>query len=206
MHMINSEKHLQDLREIRALMERSARFISLSGLSGISAGIFALAGAAVTWNRFHAGGLRPGVMYRTASENILFLAVVALIVLVLSVAAGIFFTTRNAKRKGQKIWDKTSRNMLINLALPLLSGGIFCWILLYHAPQLIFAAMLIFYGLALLNASKFTLPDIRYLGISEIVLGLLCGFMVGYGLLFWSIGFGVLHIVYGSVMYFRYER
>ena len=204
--MNNHEKHLEDLHEIRAIMERSARFISLSGLSGISAGIFALIGALIAYQRFDISGLRSAGNYYTESENLWFAVFIAMGVLICSVAAGIFFTTRNAKKKGQKIFDRTTWHLLINLAVPLIAGGLFCIILLNHSPELISSAMLMFYGMALLNASKYTLPDIRYLGICEIVLGLIGGLFPGYGLLLWAIGFGVLHIVYGTVMYFKYER
>jgi hypothetical protein len=96
---------------------------------------------------------------------------------------------------------------VINLAIPLAVGGIFCAILLYHGIVYLMApAMLIFYGLALVNGSKYTLTDIRYLGLSEIVLGVFAAFFIGYGLLAWAIGFGVLHIVYGTLMYYKYER
>ena len=97
--------------------------------------------------------------------------------------------------------------MLVNLFIPLISGGIFCLILLYHNIFFLVApCTLLFYGVALLNASKYTLPDIRYLGISEIALGLIGSIFVGYGLIIWSIGFGVLHLIYGTVMYLKYER
>jgi hypothetical protein len=204
--MDTNQKHLEDLREIRSLMERSARFISLSGLSGICAGIFALLGAFLTWQHFHLTSFNSEPIYRGAQENLSFMTLVASAVLLLSVLGGILFTSRNAKKKGQKFWDVNSQHLVINLALPLIAGGLFCFMLLYRAPELVPAAMLIFYGLALLNASKFTLPDIRYLGISEIILGLICGMFTGYGLLFWALGFGILHIVYGAVMYYRYER
>jgi hypothetical protein len=44
------------------------------------------------------------------------------------------------------------------------------------------------------------------LGICEIGLGLIASIYMGYGLLFWAVGFGVLHIIYGIVMYMKYER
>jgi hypothetical protein len=66
--------------------------------------------------------------------------------------------------------------------------------------------MLIFYGLALLNASKYTLKEIRYLGMSEICLGLIASAWVQFGIVFWGIGFGMLHIIYGTFMYFKYEK
>jgi len=97
--------------------------------------------------------------------------------------------------------------MLIHLFIPLITGGLFALILLYRNDSTLLASVtLIFYGLALVNAGKYTLGEIQYLGVFEIVLGLLAGIFTCWGLLFWAIGFGILHIVYGLVMYYRYER
>src|SRR6185295_6524821 len=114
--MENHEKHFEDLHEIRSLMERSARFISLSGLSGVCAGCFALIGSWIASQRFDISGLRSAGNYHNARENLLFLGLVASGVLFCSLAAGIFFTTRNAKNKGQKIFDRTTWFLLVNLA------------------------------------------------------------------------------------------
>lgn len=193
-----------DLRDIKSLMERSSRFISLSGLAGVFAGIYALIGAwiADTYLMNETYTNRAGHLEHQTS-----LILVALAVLVISVVTAIFFTTRNAKRKSQKIWDKTSRRMLLNLAIPLLAGGAFLVLLLVQNTfYLIAPLMLLFYGLALINASKYTLDDIRYLGYCEILLGLIATWFYGHGLLFWSIGFGWLHIIYGGSMYWKYER
>lgn len=213
--MKNPENHLQTLSEIRNLMERSSRFISLSGLSGVSAGIFALFGAAAAYQYLGVGLFSEapyytGALHQDGSLNwdfMQFFLLDAMLVLVLSISFGIYFTTRKARRQGQTIWDKTSARLAYNLLIPLGTGGIFCLILLYHNEiHLLAPVTLIFYGLALLNASKYTLDDIRYLGITEIILGLIASLWVGYGLLFWSIGFGILHIFYGMIMYFKYER
>ena len=127
-------------------------------------------------------------------------------VFLLAVASGIYFTTRKARRKGQKIWDQSALRMLTNLAIPLVVGGIFC-LVLYRERQLLLVApaTLVFYGLALVNGSKYTLDDIRYLGFCQILLGIIGLFFPGYGLELWAIGFGALHIVYGLVMYRKYE-
>ncbi|MBN2613768.1 MAG: hypothetical protein JXB00_19580 [Bacteroidales bacterium] len=207
-------EQLENLNEIRNLMEKSSRFLSLSGLSGVSAGIIALVGAAVAFfyldfdqryfdiNRYFYNG-----MHQRLQQQIGFLVLDAVIVLLMALSAGVYFTTRKAKRKNLQVWDNTAKRMLVNLFIPLTAGGIFCLILLYHHVFFLVApATLIFYGLSLLNASKYTLPDIRYLGICEIVLGLAGSFFVGYGLIIWAIGFGVLHIVYGTAMYMKYER
>ncbi len=140
-------------------------------------------------------------------EIILFLLTVALGVLVVALGLASFFTIRRARTNNQRIWDNQSKRLLWNLAIPLAAGGVFCGVLLYHGIlYLVAPAMLVFYGLALINGSKYTFSDIRYLGICELVLGLLSSFFVGYGLLSWTIGFGVLHIVYGALLYFKYER
>ena len=76
----------------------------------------------------------------------------------------------------------------------------------YKIFGLVAPTTLLFYGLALYNAGKYTLDEIRYLGVSEIILGLLGCIFIGYGLMFWALGFGVLHIVYGFMMWWKYER
>ena len=208
--MEDKNQHLDTLSEIRSMMEKSTKFISLSGLSGIFAGIFALIGSVVAYyylisiSENHYFSLLGGDVY---IEFYLFFFLNASFVLLSSIAFGSYFTIRKAKKNNQKIWDATSKRLLINLMLPLGTGGIFCVIMFYHGViGLIAPATLIFYGLALINASKYTLNDIRYLGICEIVLGLLASIFIGYGLIFWALGFGVLHIVYGFVMYFKYEK
>lgn len=200
--------HLKDLKEIRNMMEKSTRFISLSGLSGIFAGMFALIGAAVAfWYLDYNSSTWEGYYFNRPLNFYSFFFLDAGLVFILAFASGIFFTARNAKRKGQNVWDSTSKRLLINLLVPLFCGGFFCVALLvYGIIGLIAPATLIFYGLALLNGSKYTLDDIRYLAYGEIVLGMISTVYTGYGLLFWAIGFGVLHIVYGTVMYFKYEK
>ena len=212
--MTTTNEPIQQLNEIRNLMERSSRFISLSGLSGISAGIIALMGVAAAYfyldfdmrysdiNRYFTDGY-----YSRFSDHWLFVVANALIVLVLAIFSGIYFSTRRARKKGLKVWDHTTRRVVINLFIPLATGGIFCLILIYHHLVFLVApATLVFYGLALLNVSKYTVPEVRILGVSEILLGLIASLMVGYGLIFWAFGFGILHIFYGAMMYNRYEK
>lgn len=190
-------------------MDRSSRFISLSGLSGVFAGGFALAGAGVVKWYLGSHHLGSRTLYQTSLnlDTLLFLGTTAVVVLVLALVSGIYFTARKARKANQKVWDSQAKRLLLNLAIPLAAGGIFCGVLLYHHLfYLIAPSMLLFYGLALLNASKYTLRDIYYLGLCEVGLGLGACFFIGYGLLSWSIGFGVLHILYGAIMYFKYER
>lgn len=212
--MHESREHLQNLTEIRSLMERSSKFLSLSGLSGVSAGVIALIGAVIAYVRIQTDWLSLIVHDSSSSlssssrrETLTFLLADGLIVLVLALATGIFFTVRKARRHGQSVWNPISRRLLWALAVPLAAGGIFCLGMVYHnLIWLIFPATLIFYGLALLNASKHTHRDLEYLGMSETALGLLALFLTGYSLLTWAIGFGVLNIAYGTVMYYKYEK
>jgi hypothetical protein len=129
------------------------------------------------------------------------------IVLLASLATGVILSQRKAKRLNQKFWNSTSKKLVINLAIPLVTGGLFILIMLYNGHYGLAApACLIFYGLALLNASGNTFDEIRYLGYTEVIIGLISAWLPGYGLLFWTIGFGAMHIVYGSAMYFKYDR
>ncbi len=208
----DKQKHLDNLNEIRSIMERSSSFLSLSGLGGIFAGIFALAGAAFAYwyiyifNAFK----RTSFIIDSSSldiETIFVLFADAAIVLFLALLFGFIFTCKNAKSEGLKIWSKTAKLLVINLLIPLIAGGFFILILLWHGAAFIVAGTtLIFYGLALVNASKYTHKDVRYLGIVEIIIGLIATIDIGYGLWYWALGFGIMHIIYGAVMYFKYER
>lgn len=204
------------LEEIRSLMERSTRFISLSGLSGIAAGIIALIGVGFVYAfletvPFESRGLYYPEAYqikRWGLNYISFFILNAFFVITGATVSAIFFTYRKAKKKGQKIGihDSLTRRVLINLLVPLLAGGIFCLALLsYNLIGLLAPTTLIFYGLALLNASKFTYDDMRNLGYLELALGLVALFLLPYGLEFWAFGFGFLHIFYGVTMYRKYD-
>ncbi|HET9487633.1 MAG TPA: hypothetical protein VFO54_09365 [Chryseosolibacter sp.] len=198
----------ETLTEIRQLMERSSRFISLSGFSGVFAGVYALLGAAAAFYYLDSADHARAYSDNThRSDVVVFLAADAFLVLILAVGTGILLTTRKAKKDGNSLLDAAAKKLLINLSIPLVTGGIFCLALIYHGNTFYVApATLIFYGLALVHASKYTRDDVRSLGMAEIALGVISLFIVGYGLLFWALGFGILHIAYGTYMYYKYER
>ncbi|RYE18886.1 MAG: hypothetical protein EOP42_29980 [Sphingobacteriaceae bacterium] len=200
---------LAELSSIKSIMERSTRFISLSGLSGVMAGIYALIGAGLAYKLLYKAEVESEAgIYNDFNQNLADkLFFIALAVLVLSVATGIWLTYRKAKRKGQHIWNQSSRLLLANGALPLFTGGCFVLILLFKGDfALIAPGCLIFYGLSLVAASQYTFGDVKWLGICEIGLGLISTLFPGFGLYFWALGFGVLHIVYGTIMHFKYDR
>ncbi len=201
---MESKNYLEDINEIKTMMNKSSRFISLSGLSGILAGIYALIGAAIAYNLV-SNSVRGYLILDGTIFRICF--IILLIVAFLSIVTGIYLTTKKAKKNNEKIWDNSSKRLLINFLIPLVTGGIYILIILNQERYGHTAAlMLIFYGLALINASKYSLGDIRYLGITEIILGLICAFMPSFGFWFWVIGFGIMHIVYGTWMHFKYDR
>ncbi len=212
---------LQTLHQIRGIMERSGRFLSLSGWSGIWAGATALAAAAIAhrWiaatrlGYFSAGQFRRVLTDEDSGGAADYWAtvgkfvVLALATMVVALAGGLFFTVRKAKRDGAAVWGTASRQLLFQGALPLLVGGVFALSLLYYGQDFLIAPVcLAFYGLALVNASRHTLGEIRYLGYLEILLSFLSLARPGAGLLFWAIGFGALHILYGAFMWNKYDR
>jgi len=199
----------QDLASIRHLMERSVKFISLSGLSGILAGTYALTGAVIAYFKIqYPLSITSYRQQPLHDSSIIFqLIIIAAAVLFASLTTGFWLSSRKATRQGTTIWNETSKRLLINLLIPLVTGGIFILTLLYYNHYgVIAAASLIFYGLALINASANLYDEMRYLGYSEMILGLIAAALPGYGLLFWTIGFGVLHIFYGALMYRKYDR
>lgn len=213
---MENAKEYNDLQEIKNLMKRSSRFLSLSGLSGVSAGIIALISAAIAYYMLDFGPARYDVHFylirpvqefdhqMTLFTNLFILAVATF---VLALLFAFYFSWRKARKYNYSLWDHTTRRMLFQLLIPLVAGGIFALILISRNDGTLLAAVtLIFYGLALVNAGKYTLSEIQYLGIFEIILGLLAGIFTSWGLLFWAAGFGMLHIIYGLVMYYRYER
>ena len=208
-----TEQSLETLQDIKRMMERSSRFISLSGLSGVSAGICAIVGAYfahgvirtyVDGEALGSGPAGPGM----AREGLVTQMVgLAMAVLVAALLSSTFFTWRKARKSQLPIWDHASKKLAINMAIPLAAGGFFALGLLQHGGwNFIAPACLVFYGLALVNASKYTLTDIRYLGILEIVLGCINMYFPHEGLYFWTTGFGLLHIIYGLIMWWKYER
>jgi hypothetical protein len=197
----------EDLHTIREIMERSSKFLSLSGLAGIFAGACALIGAAIAWFFILDSEIIQYNEYKQNSDIGFYLALDAILVLVFALLGAVYFSYRKASKAGQKLWTKSTQRLLIHLMIPLVSGGIFSLILIYRNNlELVIPVMLIFYGLSLVNAGKFTFGEIHNLGLTQIVLGILALIFINQGLLFWTLGFGLMHIVYGMVMYYRHER
>jgi hypothetical protein len=203
--MKTEQEYINDLTEIRSMMERSTRFLSLTGWSGIMAGIYALAGALIAWIVFFN---KDFTIYSPISQaHITGIISLSIAILILAVGTAVLLSLRKAGKKRENLWNTAARRLIVHLAIPLITGGIFILIMLAKGFfELAAPLTLIFYGLALLNASKFTFDDVKYLGMAQIMLGLLATYFSGYGLLFWAAGFGIMHIIYGVYMHLRYEK
>lgn len=202
--MREERDYYQDLTEIRSMMERSSKFLSLSGLSGIMAGIYALAGAGIANSVY---SFNPDDVAYSIPSGLPQLIALALLVLLLAVGTAMFFSYRKGRRNGESVWNATSRRLLVNMAVPLSAGGILILVLLAKGlVGLIAPLTLLFYGLAIYNASKFTYDEMRFMGLIQMGLGLLASWHIEYSMLLWAIGFGVVHIIYGSYMHLKYER
>lgn len=208
--MSEHNQPLDTLQDIKRMMEKSSRFISLSGWSGIAAGICALAGAWFTSQKFECWkkGDCNSLLYAVEDTNINAVLVnTAIITFLAAFISAFFFTWLRSKKTGVPVWGYTARKVMINVAIPMVTGGILILRMMQLGMYgLVAPACLLFYGLALVNASKYTLPEIRYLGYGQLVLGFINLWMIGYGLYFWAAGFGVLHIFYGFLMWWKYER
>jgi hypothetical protein len=210
--MDSANKSAQAIEEIKQMMDRGSRFVSLSGWSGIAAGVCALLTAWLAGNKLSKYGV-PGFESNeyatdTNTEPLVHeLLILALITFVAAFFFAFLFTWLRSRNTGVPIWGLMARKVIFSLAVPMLVGALFIWRMIdLNMYELIAAACLLFYGLALVNASKFTLSEVRILGYLQILLGIIALWTPAYGLYLWAAGFGVLHILYGIVMWQKYER
>ena len=212
--MNTPKEQLDAIKDMRNLMERSSRFLSLSGLSGVAIGIIALLGATVLYLQFDLSPLHSGFENKLASiqatlddKNFLFLIADALIVLLVAVIAGILMSINQSKKLQLPSWDLTAKRLMINLFIPLAAGGVLCLIMMTKGELgYLIPVTLIFYGLSLVNASKYSFDEIRTLGILQILLGLIAAWQPNYALLLWASGFGILHIGYGLLIHTKHQN
>jgi len=208
--MKQQQDYIRDISEIRSMMERSTKFLSLSGWAGIMAGVYALIGAYIAYDVLY---FNPDeIIYSSFSERrysggLIKLLFLAGAVLILAIGTAVYFSSRKAGRRNEKLWNATSRRLLVNMGIPLAAGGIFILILISKGLiGLVAPLTLLFYGLSLCIASRYTYEDVKILGLIQVALGLISSWFIGYGLLFWAIGFGLCHIIYGIYIHFKYER
>ena len=205
--MSQEKDYIKDITDIRSMMERTTKFLSLSGWAGIMAGIYAVAGAFIAYQVL---GFNPDTMaYESYAITgyITKIILLALVVLALSVITAVYFSKRRAVKRNEKLWNPTSRRLLVNMGVPLVTGGILALILVYHElTGLLIPVTLLFYGMSLFIAGKYTYEDIKGLGLVQIVFGLVSAYFIEYSLLIWALGFGIAHIFYGIFIHAKYEK
>ena len=209
--MSEQQQSLEDLQHIKRMMERSSRFISLSGLSGIAAGVCALVGAWFAYQKIsfrHTEDYNLQAIIDTSGIQLLNdLLWIATLTFIAAFISAFIFTFLRSKKNGIPMWGAATIRLFWNTAIPVAVGGIFILRMMHFGEyELVAPACLIFYGLALVNGSKYTLGEIRFLGYGMLALGIMNLWYVGYGLYFWAMGFGILHILYGVVMWYKHER
>ena len=207
--MKEEQDYIRDIAEMRSMMERTSKFLSLSGLAGIMAGIYALSGSYIAYKFFNFNPDEPvySATPGSLSSGLPKVISLAFAILILAIGTAILLSYKKAGKNGEKLWNAAAKRLVINMAVPLIAGGLLILIFISKGLIALVAPFtLIFYGLALYNASKFTYEEVRSLGLIQIGLGLVSAYFVEYGLLFWALGFGVVHIVYGIYMHYRYER
>lgn len=203
------KKPEQELADIKSMMERSTRFLSLSGLAGVLAGIYAFVGAGIAyyWIYFPETDYGQGTTPMNGQELMNKLLIISFVVLVLAIGSAYLLSQQKSQRKAQQFRSPASKRFLFALFIPVLVGGLFSFALIHQNYfQMIAPATLVFYGLGLTNASHFTLGEIKNLGIGQLIVGIAAAFFPDFGLICWALGFGVLHVIYGSMMYFKYDR
>jgi hypothetical protein len=212
--MDKTKEQLDAIQDMRNMMERSSRFLSLSGLAGVAVGIIALMGAFAFFLKVDISPLEPvhpDILFATATEGVItnldFMLTDAALILICSLSTGIWMSANRARKNKHSLWDATAKRLLINLMIPLVSGGLLCLIFIDKGLSPYLPSLtLVFYGLALVNASKYSLDEIRNLGLLEILCGLLAAWEPTYGVLFWGLGFGVLHIGYGLLIHSKQKQ
>ena len=204
---MEDKNYLNDLKEIKEMMSKSSQFISLSGLSGVLAGIYALAGGLYA-NKLISNYFKTNYYNYEIAQTLEFrLICIALMIILLSIVSGLVLSQLKSKKLGVKLWNDTSKRLIINFSIPLITGGILIFILILRQfYELIIPTTLLFYGMACIHASKYTLGDVKYLGITITIIGLLSAYFYKYSIPLWMLGFGVCHIFYGGMMWFKYDR
>src|SRR6185295_8318651 len=109
------QEYEKDLASIRSMMERSVKFISLTGLSGILAGLYALAGAIMAYSLLYYPEPPYGFEFSFIFEDMVRvkLLLTAGIVLVLSIGTGCILSMGKAKRLNVTIWNSASKQLFI---------------------------------------------------------------------------------------------
>lgn len=197
-----STKAIEDLQHIKSIMERSTKFLSLSGWSGIWVGLCGLAASVLLYNWQYAA-----LAAHTPPYEAVHLLLLALITFIVALSGGLYFTIQKTKKLGSPFLTKVTKRLLLRFCIPLAIGGVLC-ILLYEKSllPLTLPITLLFYGLALYSIQEDTVKEIKTMAYIEILLGLFAFYFSAYALFFWALGFGIIHLLYGVILWNKYDK
>jgi hypothetical protein len=181
---------MDNLRFIRSAMESSASFTSVPGLGGVVVGLTGLfAGILVS---------RPAL-----SSHWLTIWVIAATVALLQ---GGLFMWRKARSQGVRLSRGVARRFLFSVTPPLIAASILTFVLDDTVVETLIPGLwLLLYGSGVVSGGTFSVRPVPVMGACFMVLGviaLVAPASWGNGLL--TLGFGGLHIIFGSIIARRY--
>ena len=200
--------------DIREMMSKSSRFQAISGWSIVVIGLYAAVASAMAAAVIGVGDWLPCCenLQRFAVLNtpsrIRIAALIAIGLFALSLLTVFVAAIIKSKRNNLRFaFDKRMCQMLVDFFIPLIAGGLLSMALVQQGHYgLTSSIMLLFYGLALVNCSHYTYPALRWLGYSELLIGIIDCFTMSHALLFWFLGFSVMHILFGVIYVIMFER
>ena len=180
----------ENLRVIRALMERSTKFSTFSGLSGVCAGMASIIGCIITRLYIPDPGAFP----------VQFLALWSTVI-VIAVGADYLLMKRRAAQVGKRVLSRLGKQMVIASVPGLGTGAIVTFYLLqHHLLGSVYPFWMLAYGLAVSATGLFSQREVSLLGVAFLIAGAACLFATGIGLPMMAVTFGGFHIVYGLAM------
>ena len=176
-----------NLRFIRETMERAGSFTAVPGWGGIAMGISAIIAAVLAGKEQD-----PALWLRVW--------IIELIVAMLLASATM---TLKARRARTSLFMGPARRFAMAFAPPVMVGGVLTWALAWREQfELLPAVWLLLYGAGIIAGGMYSVRVVPIMGGLFFMLGLLALFLPGNLLL--ALGFGVLHIVFGSIIAWRY--
>lgn len=188
----------ENLRVIRDLMERSTKYSTFSGLSGVLAGTASITGCIVTH-------LLQRRFPDPASFRIPFLLTWSLVILC-AIGGDFLLTKRRATRVGKRIVSRLGKQMVIASAPGLGTGALLTLYFLSHNLLAdIFPMWMLAYGIAVCAVGLFSQREVSWLGAAFLAAGTITLLLPLFGLtalpalglIMMAVTFGGFHIVYG---------
>jgi hypothetical protein len=186
-------------------MQQNINPFSLKRYSGILIGLYGL--AVVYLINILTSGEQSGIEL-VSQLPLLFLqigvTVIALVFIVISLVTLWIRAKRTVRKNDQKLWSIFTRKIrwqtLISLLIILI---IIIMISNIGYFSLTTPLSLFFYGLFLLNLSRFSSIGLRYLSLAEIILAITSYFIYDKEIIFLALGFGFLPILYGIATFIK---